>query len=181
MFCGAVVALAVASCAATAADLSVPKAFPKQVAAPVNPREFTFTPYLWTIFVSGDLRLGDNTAKVDTNIFKILDEVDNFYAWMSYQELRNGPFSLYANVVWSKIASPIRGPAFSRSVHSTSPASVWSRAQRFGSTLRSSSPASHSKLPNGHPGRARPARSCRPVRSISSAAHAIGTSSRKSI
>lgn len=26
----------------------------------------------------------------------------NIYAWMSYQELRNGPLAAYANVVWTK-------------------------------------------------------------------------------
>lgn len=100
---GAIAALLVTNCAVGAADLSTPKPLQKEVTAPASPWEFKFTPYAWLIFVTGDLRLGNKTAGVDTNIFEILDKADHIYAWMSYQELRNGPLALYANVVWSRM------------------------------------------------------------------------------
>lgn len=89
---------------AKAADMAVA---PKPIAtapAPVpSAWQFQFTPYVWTIFVKGDQTLGNSTSHVDTNIFELFDKSTHLYAWMSYQEMRNGPLGLYANVVWSRM------------------------------------------------------------------------------
>lgn len=87
---------------ANAADVPV-KTF--QAPAPAGSGwEFKFSPYAWLVFDKGDLGLGNKTSPIDTNIFKILGEVKNIYAWMSYQELRKGPFAIYANVFWSRMS-----------------------------------------------------------------------------
>ena len=67
--------------------------------------EFTFTPYAWIVIDKGTLSLGSRSAPIDTNLFKLLDDSDHLYAWMSYQEMRYGPLALYANVFWSKIGA----------------------------------------------------------------------------
>lgn len=87
---------------AEATDLAQPKLPQKDTPNLASPWQFQFTPYAWLIFVTGDQQLGSTTSHIDTNIFDILDKSDHLYAWMSYQELRNGPLSLYTDVVWSR-------------------------------------------------------------------------------
>lgn len=74
--------------------------------APASPWTFQFTPYAWLIFVNGTNQIGSTTSRVNTNLFNIVDKADHIYAWMSYQELRNGPFSVYANVLWARVRFP---------------------------------------------------------------------------
>lgn len=93
----------IATPAAQAADIAAAKPLTKEPAAIASPWQFQFTPYVWTIFVKGDQRLGNSVSHIDTNIFELFNKTDHLYAWMSYQELRNGPLAFYANVVWSRM------------------------------------------------------------------------------
>lgn len=94
---------ALASGGAEAADLPAKKMSNTPIAAS-SPWEFKFSPYAWLVFDTGNLALGNKNSGVDTNIFQILGKVDNIYAWMSYQELRNGPLAVYANVFWTRMS-----------------------------------------------------------------------------
>ena len=76
---------------------------PIKTPAPASPWTFQFTPYAWLIFVNGTNQIGSTTSSVDTNMFNIIDKADHLYGWMSYQELRNGPFSIYANLFWARV------------------------------------------------------------------------------
>ena len=60
--------------------------------------EFSFAPYLWYIFLDSDISARGQTVSVDANLYEILNEQDNIVAWYSYQEARNGPLTLYADV-----------------------------------------------------------------------------------
>ena len=60
--------------------------------------EFSFAPYLWYIFLDSDVSARGQSVSVDTNLYEILNEQDNIVAWYSYQEARNGPLTLYADV-----------------------------------------------------------------------------------
>ena len=95
--------LASISAPARAADVAQPKPLPKQITTLANPWQFQFTPYAWLIFVTGDQQIGNTTSHVDTNIFNIIDKSDHLYAWMSYQELRKGPFSIYNDTIWARM------------------------------------------------------------------------------
>ena len=86
-----------------AADISTPKPVFKAAAPAPSPWEFRFTPYAWLIFISGEQTIGTTTSDIDTNLFQIFDQSDHLYAWMSYQEFRNGPMALYLDVVWSRM------------------------------------------------------------------------------
>lgn len=71
--------------------------------APDNGWEFSMTPYVWALFITGDQTAGNNTADINTNLFEIIDDSDEVYGFMSYQELRKGGFGLFADVYWSKV------------------------------------------------------------------------------
>lgn len=70
---------------------------------PVSPWQFEFRPYAWVLYIEGESRLGANKTDIDTNLFEIIDEADELYAFMSYQEARKGRLGLFADVFWSKI------------------------------------------------------------------------------
>jgi hypothetical protein len=61
--------------------------------------EFSMTPYAWVLFITGDQTAGGNTVSIDTDIFEIIDVADEFYGFMSYQELRKGKIGLFADVL----------------------------------------------------------------------------------
>lgn len=127
-----VAVLASITASAVAADVTQPKPLPKQIPTLANPWEFQFTPYAWLIFVTGNQTVGATTTNVDTNIFDILNKSDHLYAWMSYQELRNGPFSIYNDTIWSRMrfsdtksgVLPI-GPLNRSSVSIVASAKIW--------------------------------------------------------
>jgi len=64
--------------------------------------EFSMTPYAWVIFITGDQTAGGNTSDIDTNLFEIIDEADEVYAFMSEQELRKGKIGIFADFFWAK-------------------------------------------------------------------------------
>lgn len=65
--------------------------------------KFSMTPYGWVMFVTGDMTAGGNTSDIDTNIFEIIDEADEIYAFMSEQELRKGKIGIFADFLWAKV------------------------------------------------------------------------------
>jgi hypothetical protein len=93
----------VAPSGAMAADIPLPTKALTSAAPVIDSWTFKFTPYVWLVFDTGNLKLGDKTARVNTNIFKIIENVDNIYAWMSYQEIRRGPLALYVDVFWTRM------------------------------------------------------------------------------
>ena len=104
---GAVViaALVFMAASASAADMNVRdvRSATIKTPAPPSPWQFQFTPYVWMPFVTGETQIGSTTSGVNTNFVDIFRRADRIYPWMSYQELRNGPFSIYANVIWSRM------------------------------------------------------------------------------
>lgn len=65
--------------------------------------EFSMTPYAWTLFITGDQTAGATTSSINTNIFDIIDAADEFYGFMSYQELRKGKIGIFADVLWGRM------------------------------------------------------------------------------
>ncbi len=111
--------------------------------------EFTFTPYAWIVIDKGTLSLGNRSAPIDTNVFKLLDYSDHLYALMSYQEMRYGPVALYANVFWSKIGASNTRTGYWEigdfiNVEAVADVSTWA-------TMAISSPESHTNFLNGIP------------------------------
>jgi hypothetical protein len=70
---------------------------------PIDQWEFEFRPYAWVLFLTGESTIGRNTADISTNLFEIVEEADELYAFMSYQEARFGRLGLFADVFWSRI------------------------------------------------------------------------------
>lgn len=68
--------------------------------------ELEFTPYAWMMFITGDQTAGTNTTDINTNLFEIIDEAKELYAFNSEQELRKGKLGIFADVVWGKIRVP---------------------------------------------------------------------------
>jgi hypothetical protein len=93
---------AVLLCAATfiGAALQSANASEQDPAPPPGGWEFSMTPYGWVNFITGDQTAGGNTSSINTNVFDILQEVDEIYYWASYQEARKGKLGLYADVYW---------------------------------------------------------------------------------
>jgi hypothetical protein len=96
------------SCAApqaVAADL--PRRAP-QAPAPVIASGWTvqFTPYAWLPWVSGDVSARGRTFNLDVPPSTILNALDGkgIPAWMSYAEARNGPFAVFADVVFVRLS-----------------------------------------------------------------------------
>ena len=54
--------------------------------APSSGWEFSMTPYGWVMFVTGDMTAGGNTSDIDTNIFEIIDEADEVYAFIAQHD-----------------------------------------------------------------------------------------------
>jgi hypothetical protein len=71
--------------------------------------EFTMTPYAWVLFINGEQTAGGNTESVNTNIFELIDAADEFYGFMSYQELRKGKLGLFADVFWGRMNLGLSG------------------------------------------------------------------------
>lgn len=78
-----------------------------EVQTPVNGWEFSMTPYAWLIFISGEQTAGANTSDIDTNLFEIIDDAKELYAFMSAQELRKGKLGIFADVFWAKMRVPV--------------------------------------------------------------------------
>jgi hypothetical protein len=75
----------------------------EQLAPAPSGWEFSMTPYAWVLFITGDMTAGVNTSDINTNLFEIIDESDEIYAFMSEQELRKGKVGIFADFLWAKV------------------------------------------------------------------------------
>jgi hypothetical protein len=88
---------------ALAADL------PSRAPSVVQPTEvanawsFRFLPYGWLTSIKGTQTVRGRSAKVDASFIDIVEKSDHLVALMGDFEARNGRFSLYGDLVWSKI------------------------------------------------------------------------------
>jgi len=85
-------------------------------APPLSQWQFSFTPYLWLPWISGNLVVKGRGLDVAVDPSQLLDHLDwptIVPAWMSYAEARRGPLSLFNDIVWSDVSG---GGGFSRTV-----------------------------------------------------------------
>ena len=108
----AIVASQLAIGSAFAADVAAPmptKAWPTK-AAPVSGWTFSATPYGWVTLMNGSTTVKGRTADVTVDFNDLMDIVrrseipKDLMAFMGYFEARNGRLSLFADVVYLKIA-----------------------------------------------------------------------------
>jgi hypothetical protein len=82
-----------------------------QMLAPLpspNQWQFSFTPYLWLPWISGDMAVKGRVLDVAVDPAEILDHLDwsNIIpAWMSHVEARRGPLSLFNDVVYTDLSA----------------------------------------------------------------------------
>ena len=102
---------------AESADLGPPPGEQLVEPAPLPSQwQFSFTPYLWLPWISGNLVVkgrGFDVAVDPSQLLVDLDWPTMVPAWMSYAEARRGPLSLFNDIVWSDISG---GGGFSRTV-----------------------------------------------------------------
>jgi hypothetical protein len=100
--------LLAATGSALSADLgSQPREPLIEPAPPLSQWQFSFTPYLWLPWISGDLVLkgrGFDVAVDPSQIINHLDWPIIVPAWMSYAEARRGPLSLFNDIVWTQVS-----------------------------------------------------------------------------
>jgi hypothetical protein len=92
---------------ATSADLGPqPVEQLPQPVPPLNQWQFSFTPYLWLPWISGDVVVKGRTLDVAVDPAQVIDALnwpDIVPALMSYAEARRGPLSLFNDVVWADL------------------------------------------------------------------------------
>src|SRR5262245_50000647 len=79
--------------------------------------QFSFTPYAWLPWISGDVVVKGRTLDVAVDPAQIIDALDwpdIVPVWMSHAEARRGPLSLFNDVVWADLAG---SEGFSRTFH----------------------------------------------------------------
>src|SRR5215212_11868523 len=64
---------------------------------------FRFVPYGWLTAIKGTQTVRGRSAKIDASFIDIVEKSDSVVALMGDFEARNGRFSLYGDLVWSKI------------------------------------------------------------------------------
>src|SRR5262245_33406149 len=103
---------------ATSADLGPqPVEQLPQPAPPLGQWQFSFTPYLWLPWISGDVVVKRRTLDVAVDPAQIIDALDwpdIVPVWMSYTEARRGPLSLFNDIVWANLD---HSEGFSRTFH----------------------------------------------------------------
>jgi hypothetical protein len=88
---------------ALGADLGPTYAEP---APPLSQWQFSFTPYAWLPWISGDVVVKGRTLDVAVDPAQIIDALnwpDIVPAWFSYAEARRGPLSLFNDIVWADL------------------------------------------------------------------------------
>ena len=84
---------------------------------PLSQWQFSFTPYGWLPWISGDVVVKGRTLDVAVDPGQIIDSLnwpDIVPAWFSYAEARRGPLSLFNDIVWADLAG---SEGFSRTFH----------------------------------------------------------------
>ena len=69
---------------------------------PFNQWVVTLTPYSWLPFLAGDQTIKGRTVEIDVDPIEVLERLSAI-PWMSYAEARNGPLTLYNDIVYSKL------------------------------------------------------------------------------
>ncbi len=75
---------------------------PKLAAAPSG-WTYQFTPYAWDPWVSGDAVIRGRSFEVQQNPIQVLESLN--FAWMSYQQAKNGPLTLFTDVIYASVAN----------------------------------------------------------------------------
>ena len=92
---------------ATSADLGPqPVEQLPQPVPPLSQWQFSFTPYAWLPWISGDVVVKGRPFDVAVDPAQIIDSLnwpDIVPAWMSYTEARRGPLSLFNDIVWADL------------------------------------------------------------------------------
>jgi hypothetical protein len=73
-------------------------------APPPSQWQYSFTPYLWLPWISGDVVVKGRSLDVAVDPAEIIDHLDwpiIVPAWMSHAEARRGPLSLFNDIVWT--------------------------------------------------------------------------------
>jgi hypothetical protein len=93
---------------ASSADLGLQPVEPlAEPAPPLSQWQFSFTPYLWLPWISGDVVVKGRALDVAVDPAEIIDHLnwpDIVPAWMSYAEARRGPLSLFNDIVWTDLS-----------------------------------------------------------------------------
>jgi hypothetical protein len=89
--------------AALAADLAPPPPVAQAPVALPPGWSFRIVPYGWLTSLNGTQTVRGRSAKVDASFIDIVEKSDTLVALMGDFEARRGPFSLYGDLVWSKV------------------------------------------------------------------------------
>jgi hypothetical protein len=82
---------------------------PQSLAFSPSQWQFSFTPYLWLPWMTGDVVIKGRTLDVAVDPAELIDHLDwpvIVPAWMSHAEARRGPLSLFNDIVSSGQMSP---------------------------------------------------------------------------
>ncbi len=72
---------------------------------PASQWTFTFTPYSWLPWVTGDTVVEGRKFDVDVTPWEIVEHLDDLdFMWMSYMEARRGPIGLFTDIVYAKFS-----------------------------------------------------------------------------
>jgi hypothetical protein len=96
------------SVSAMSADLGPrPQTTLVEPVAPPSQWQFSFTPYLWLPWISGNMVVKGRALDVAVDPAEIIDHLDwptIVPAWMSYAEARRGPLSLFNDIVYTDVS-----------------------------------------------------------------------------
>jgi hypothetical protein len=84
---------------------------------PLSQWQFSFTPYGWLPWISGNMVVKGRALDVAVDPAQIIDHLDwptIVPAWMSYAEARRGPLSLFNDIVWTQLSG---SGGFTRTFH----------------------------------------------------------------
>jgi outer membrane immunogenic protein len=69
-----------------------------------NDWQFRIATYGWAIGLNGNGTLpGGRSVDVNASFYDVLTQANHLFAWMSYLEARNGPFSFYGDVIYAQL------------------------------------------------------------------------------
>ncbi len=83
--------------------LSTAALVPSPSPAP-NDWQFKFAPYGWAIGLNGNATAHGRSVDVNASFYDVLTQANHLFAWMSYIEARNGPFSFYGDIIYAQIS-----------------------------------------------------------------------------
>jgi hypothetical protein len=100
---------------------------PSRAKPAVTPSQwvFEFTPYGWLPWVEGDAVVRGRGFNIYETPIDVLEDLD--LAWMSYMQARNGPLTLFSDIIYGDLGSSgslVRSESFSPHVSATVGAAV---------------------------------------------------------